>query len=51
MITRLLAKILLVGWDAADWKIIHPLLDRGEMPNLARLINSVPDALELDRHR
>lgn len=31
-------RILLVGWDAADWKIIHPLLDRGEMPHLARLI-------------
>ena len=31
-------RVLLVGWDAADWKVIHPLLDRGEMPNLARLI-------------
>ncbi len=31
-------KVLLVGWDAADWKVIHPLLDRGEMPVLARLI-------------
>jgi len=31
-------KILLIGWDAADWKVIHPLLDKGEMPNLARLI-------------
>jgi hypothetical protein len=20
-------KLLLVGWDSADWKIIHPLLD------------------------
>ncbi len=32
-------KLLLIGWDAADWKIIHPLLDAGEMPHLERLIN------------
>jgi predicted AlkP superfamily phosphohydrolase/phosphomutase/tetratricopeptide (TPR) repeat protein len=31
-------KVLLIGWDAADWKVIHPLLDRGKMPNLAHLI-------------
>ncbi|HLH16322.1 MAG TPA: alkaline phosphatase family protein [Bryobacteraceae bacterium] len=31
-------RVLLVGWDAADWKIIHPLLDAGRMPNLARLV-------------
>jgi predicted AlkP superfamily phosphohydrolase/phosphomutase/tetratricopeptide (TPR) repeat protein len=31
-------KVLLVGWDAADWKVIRPLLDAGQMPNLARLI-------------
>ena len=31
-------RILLVGWDAADWKVIHPLLDRGELPTLARII-------------
>jgi predicted AlkP superfamily phosphohydrolase/phosphomutase len=33
-------KVLLVGWDAADWKVIRPLLEQGEMPNLARLIQS-----------
>jgi predicted AlkP superfamily phosphohydrolase/phosphomutase len=33
-------KVLLIGWDAADWKIIHPLLDAGKMPNLEKLINS-----------
>lgn len=32
------AKVLLIGWDAADWGIIHPLLSRGQMPHLARLI-------------
>src|SRR5207302_11323317 len=31
-------KILLVGWDAADWRVIMPLVDAGKMPNLARLI-------------
>lgn len=30
-------RILLVGWDAADWQVINPLLDAGRMPNLARL--------------
>jgi len=32
-------KVLLVGWDGADWKVIQPLLDRGEMPALERVIN------------
>ncbi|SPE42120.1 Type I phosphodiesterase/nucleotide pyrophosphatase [Candidatus Sulfopaludibacter sp. SbA3] len=31
-------RLLLVGWDAADWKIIRPLLASGEMPNVARLM-------------
>ncbi len=33
-------KVLLIGWDAADWKFINPLLDRGLMPNLESLVNS-----------
>jgi len=33
-------RLLLVGWDAADWKVIDPLLQRGEMPVLAGLIAS-----------
>ncbi|HFA52117.1 MAG TPA: tetratricopeptide repeat protein [Bacteroidetes bacterium] len=32
-------KFLLIGWDAADWKIINPLLDKGWMPNLEKFIN------------
>jgi predicted AlkP superfamily phosphohydrolase/phosphomutase len=31
-------KVLLVGWDAADWKIIQPLLTAGKMPNLQKLM-------------
>lgn len=31
-------KVLVVGWDAADWKVIHPLLDSGKMPNLNSLV-------------
>jgi len=30
-------RLLLVGWDSADWKIIRPLLNAGELPGLARL--------------
>jgi hypothetical protein len=32
-------RLLLVGWDAADWKVIDPLMSKGEMPNLARLVS------------
>ncbi|GAB4188767.1 MAG: hypothetical protein Kow00105_03340 [Phycisphaeraceae bacterium] len=35
---RLAEKVLLVGWDAADWKMIRPMLDKGWMPTLQRLI-------------
>ena len=31
-------KTLLIGWDAADWQIINPLLKAGKMPTLARFI-------------
>jgi len=31
-------KILLIGWDGADWKIIHRLIDEGKMPNMARFV-------------
>ena len=32
-------KVLLVGWDSADWKVINPLLDAGKLPHLEQLIN------------
>jgi predicted AlkP superfamily phosphohydrolase/phosphomutase/tetratricopeptide (TPR) repeat protein len=33
-------KVLLVGWDAADWKYINPLLDAGKMPVFESLVNT-----------
>jgi len=32
-------KVLLIGWDAADWEHINPLLEEGLMPTLDALIN------------
>jgi len=32
--------MLLIGWDAADWKVITPLLDAGLMPALNSLIEN-----------
>ncbi len=37
--TALAKKVLLIGWDAADWKIINPLLDQGLMPTLDDFVN------------
>ena len=25
-------KVLFIGWDAADWKVVMPLVDAGKMP-------------------
>ncbi len=33
-------RVLLIGWDAADWKVIHPLMDAGKMPNLEKLVRN-----------
>jgi WD40 repeat protein len=32
-------RVLLIGWDAADWKAINPLLDAGKMPALEQFVN------------
>ena len=34
------SKVLLIGWDAADWKVIRPLVERGHMPHFKRLVDS-----------
>ncbi len=39
MSERLAKKVLLVGWDAADWVIINELLERGQMPAFKSLID------------
>jgi predicted AlkP superfamily phosphohydrolase/phosphomutase len=33
-------RLLLAGWDAADWKILHPLIDAGEMPALRHIVEA-----------
>ncbi len=33
-------KVLLIGWDGADWKVIHPLLDKGQMPALESIVDN-----------
>ena len=40
MSERLAKKVLLLGWDAADWKIIQPLLEAALMPNFERLVSA-----------
>lgn len=32
-------RLLLIGWDSADWKIIHPLLDAGKLPGVQHLVD------------
>ena len=32
-------RVLLVGWDAADWQMINPLIEAGEMPNMKRFVD------------
>lgn len=31
-------KVLVIGWDAADWKVIEPLMQEGKMPAIQRLM-------------
>ena len=33
-------KVLLIGWDAADWSVARPLLAQGKMPALKRLMDA-----------
>jgi predicted AlkP superfamily phosphohydrolase/phosphomutase len=32
-------RVLLIGWDAADWTIINPLMKQGHMPTFQQFIN------------
>ncbi|MCE9620623.1 MAG: alkaline phosphatase family protein [Planctomycetes bacterium] len=33
-------RLLIIGWDAADWNLIDPLMAQGKMPNLKRLVEA-----------
>ncbi|PZD77700.1 alkaline phosphatase family protein [Mesonia sp. K7] len=33
-------KLLLIGWDAADWDVIFPLIAKGQMPTLKKIIEN-----------
>src|SRR5882724_13268872 len=33
-------RALVIGWDAAEWEVAHPLIDAGKLPTLARLVES-----------
>jgi len=39
MAKRIAKKVVWIGWDAADWKMINPLMDQGLMPNLEKMVN------------
>jgi len=39
MSKRIAKKVLVIGWDAADWKIMTPLIQKGKMPALAKFIS------------
>src|SRR5262245_32183077 len=32
------SRILVIGLDAADWAVLEPLIDRGDLPNLKQLV-------------
>ena len=34
-----MARILLIGWDGADWRILDPMLEAGLLPNLRALLD------------
>ncbi|HWC32515.1 MAG TPA: alkaline phosphatase family protein [Actinomycetota bacterium] len=34
-----MSRVLLIGWDGADWRILDPMIEEGILPNLAALVN------------
>jgi len=39
MAKKLASKILVIGWDAAEWSVIEPLIQQGKMPALQKLMS------------
>lgn len=37
--TPVTKRVLLIGWDAADWKVINRLMDEGKMPNMEKFVS------------
>ena len=33
-------KVLVIGWDAADWRVIEPMLAEDKLPNLKAFMES-----------
>ncbi len=31
-------RVVVIGIDGADWRVIRPLMERGELPNLSRIV-------------
>lgn len=31
-------RVMLIGWDAADWKVIHELTEKNRLPNISNMI-------------
>lgn len=44
LMTRPARKLLMLGWDAADWTMIRPLIAKGGMPNLRALLKDAASA-------
>jgi predicted AlkP superfamily phosphohydrolase/phosphomutase/tetratricopeptide (TPR) repeat protein len=40
MSSRMSKRVVLIGWDAADWEFLNPLLEAGQMPVLNRFIET-----------
>ena len=38
--SRLAKRLLILGWDAADWIVLDQLFEQGRMPNLRKLIDN-----------
>ncbi len=33
-----MSRVLLISWDAADWRLVRPLMEQGQMPHLQKMV-------------